>query len=394
MHYEFSNKIKNLKPSAIREIFKYASDPSVISLSAGNPSPDSFPVEKISGIVNEIFKQNPVCALQYSITEGYTPLRDMLKTYLNSKYSIGKEHDELIITSGAQQVIDLSTKTLCNDGDVVICESPSFIGALNTFRSYNVNLCGIPMQSDGIDLENLENALKTQSNVKFIYTIPNFQNPSGTTMSYNKRKTLYEIAKKYSVLILEDNPYGDLRYKEKDIPSIKSLDEDGIVIYAGTFSKTLSPGLRIGYAVAPKELIQKMVVCKQGQDVHSNILSQMIVYKFLKKYDLDKHIKEINDLYKKKLELTSTLLNRYMSPNIKYNIPDGGLFIWCTLPESINMLDYCKQAVMKKVCVVPGNAFLPNENEVSHSFRINFSTPTNEDLSRGIQILGSLINKF
>ena len=137
-----------------------------------------------------------------------------------------------------------------------------------------------------------------------------------------------------------------------------------------------------------------MVVCKQGQDVHSNILSQMIVYKFLKKYDLDKHIKEINDLYKKKLELTSTLLNRYMSPNIKYNIPDGGLFIWCTLPESINMLDYCKQAVMKKVCVVPGNAFLPNENEVSHSFRINFSTPTNEDLSRGIQILGSLINKF
>lgn len=394
MYYEFSNKIKNLKPSVIREIFKYADDPTVISLSAGNPSPDTFPVEKISVIVNEIFKENPVCALQYSITEGYPPLRDMLKKYLNSKYSIVKEQDELIITSGAQQVMDLSAKTLCNEGDIIICESPSFIGALNTFRSYNVNLCGIPMQSDGMDLEKLECALKTHSNVKFIYTIPNFQNPSGTTMSYNKRKALYEFAKVHNVLILEDNPYGDLRYTGTDIPSIKSLDEDGIVIYAGTFSKTLSPGLRVGYAVAPKDLIQKMVVCKQGQDVHSNILSQMIVYQFLKKYGLDNHIKKINNLYKKKLEFTATLLDKYMSPNIKYSKPDGGLFIWCTLPESINMLDYCKQAVLKKVCIVPGNAFLPTENEISHSFRINFSTPTDEHLSKGIQILGNLINEF
>lgn len=394
MQYEFSNKTKNLKSSAIREILKYANDPNIISFSAGSPSPDTFPVEKISNIVNEIFKEEPTCALQYNITEGYIPLRNTLKKYLEDKYPITKEYDELIITSGAQQVIDISSKILCNEGDTIICESPSFIGALNTFRSYNVNICGIPMQSDGIDLEKLEKALKTHINVKFIYTIPNFQNPSGITMSYSKRKILYELAKEHNVLILEDNPYGDLRYAGKDIPSIKSLDKDGIVIYAGTFSKILSPGLRVGYAIAPKKLIQKIVVCKQVQDVHSNILAQMIVYRFIKKYNLDNHIKEINNLYKKKLKLTINLLDKYTKGHIKYNKPHGGLFIWCTLPESIDMIEYCKQAALKKVCIVPGNIFLTNEREISHSFRMNFSTSTDKDISTGIQILSSLINKF
>lgn len=296
MNYEFSNKVNNLKLSAIREIFKYASDPSVISLSAGNPLPDAFPYEKISNVINDIFNNDPISALQYSITEGYSPLRNLIKSYMCSKHSIGKEFDDIIITSGAQQVMDLSAKSLCNEDDTIICESPSFIGSLNTFRSYNLNLCGIPMQNDGMDIEKLENALMSNNNIKFIYTIPNFQNPSGITMSFEKRKLLYNLAKKHNILILEDNPYGNLRYSRTDIPSIKSLDEDGIVIYAGTFSKVLSPGLRVGFSIAPKDIIPKMVVCKQGQDVHTNILAQMITYQFIKKYDFSEHIKNLQQL--------------------------------------------------------------------------------------------------
>lgn len=394
MNYAFSNKVNNLKPSAIREIFKYASDPSVISLSAGNPSPDAFPYEKISDIINDIFNNDPISALQYSITEGYSPLRNLIKSYMCSKHNIGKEFDDIIITSGAQQVMDLSAKSLCNEDDTIICESPSFIGSLNTFRSYNLNLYGIPMQNDGMDIEKLENAIMSNNNIKFIYTIPNFQNPSGITMSFEKRKLLYNLAKKHNILILEDNPYGDLRYSGTDIPSIKSLDEDGIVIYAGTFSKVLSPGLRIGFSIAPKDIIQKMVVCKQGQDVHTNILAQMITYQFIKKYDFSEHIKNLQQLYKKKAELTVSLLEKYMMPKIKYNKINGGLFIWCTLPNDINMLDFCKEAISRKVCVVPGNAFLTDENEISHSFRINFSTPTEKDLYRGIKILGNLVNEL
>ncbi|MBQ7521766.1 MAG: PLP-dependent aminotransferase family protein, partial [Clostridia bacterium] len=285
MEYIFSNRVNSLKPSAIREIFKYAADPEVVSLSAGNPAPDAFPCKAVAEISAEIFSKRPIDALQYSVTEGYVPLRNHLKQYMKEKYHIGTETDDLIITSGAQQIMDLATKSLCNEGDVVITEAPSFIGSLNTFRSYNAKLVGIPMESDGINTDILEEKLQSEKNVKFIYLIPNFQNPSGVTMSFEKRKKVYELAKKYGVLILEDNPYGDLRYYGEDIPSIKSLDTDGIVIYSGSFSKVLSPGIRVGYCVAPSPIIQKMVVCKQGEDVHTNIWSQMVAYEFMTKYD-------------------------------------------------------------------------------------------------------------
>ena len=247
MDYFLSDRVQTLKPSAIREIFKYASDPEVISLSAGNPDPEAFPVKEIAEISNDVLTNRPIDALQYSITEGYVPLRNALKDYMKNKFNIGRDFDELIVTSGAQQVMDLATKSLVNEGDTVICEAPSFIGSLNSFRAYKARLCGIPLESDGMNLEALEKALKTEKNVRFIYTIPNFQNPSGVTTSLEKRHAIYELAKKYGVLILEDNPYGELRVSGEDVPAIKSFDEDGIVIYAGSFSKVLSPGMRIGW---------------------------------------------------------------------------------------------------------------------------------------------------
>ncbi len=395
MEYILSERVKTLKPSAIREIFKYAADPSVVSLSAGNPAPEAFPVKEIAEISNDILTKNPIAALQYSVTEGYSPLRDTLKSYMKNSYNIGRDFDELIVTSGAQQAMDLITKSTCNEGDTVICEAPSFIGSLNSFRSYNAKLCGIPLEKDGMNIEALENALKTEKNVRFIYVISNFQNPSGVTTSLEKRKSIYELAKKYNVMILEDNPYGELRINGENVPPIKSFDEEGIVAYVGSFSKVLSPGMRLGWIVAPKEIISKMVVCKQGSDVHTNIWAQMVANKFMTEYDFNGHLKKLREIYRKKATFCMELLDKYLVPNkITYERIDGGLFIWCRLPDGTDMNDFCKQALLKKVCVVPGNAFLTDEKEQSQCFRINFSTPTDEQLEKGIKILGELAKEI
>lgn len=394
MEYSFSDRVNSLKPSAIREIFKYAADPEVVSLSAGNPAPDAFPAKEIAEISADLLSRRPVDALQYGLTEGYAPLRDYLKKYMKDKYGIGSENDRLIITSGAQQVMDLAAKSLCNEGDVVICEAPSFIGSLNSFRSYNARLVGVPVESDGINTEILEEKLKTEKNVRFIYVIPNFQNPSGVTMSLEKRKKVYALAKKYGVMILEDNPYGELRYFGENVPAIKSLDTDGIVMYAGSFSKVISPGMRVGWCVAPNPVIQKMVVCKQGQDVHTNMWSQIVIHEYVTKYDFEAHLTYLRELYRKKARFMMDLLDEHLAPYITYNKIDGGLFIMCKLPDNINMLDFCKEAVKRKVCVVPGNAFLTDENEECHTFRVNFSTPTDQQLEKGVKILGELIKEL
>lgn len=393
MDYVFSERAKNLKPSAIREIFKYAADPEVVSLSAGNPSPEAFPSKEIAEISAKIFAENPTSVLQYSVTEGYTPLREYLKDYLKSSQNIGSEKDEILITSGAQQVMDLCSKALLNEDDVVVCEAPSFIGSLNTFRSYNGRLAGVTVEPDGMNMEELENALKSNKNVKFIYTIPNYQNPSGVTMSLEKRKKLYELALKYSVLILEDNPYGELRYSGEPLPSIKSFDTEGIVIYAGSFSKVVAPGLRVAYTVAPREIFQKLVVCKQGSDVHTNIWAQRICYEFIANYDFEGHLEKLRSIYRKKADFCMELLDKY-APKIKYHKIDGGLFIWCSLPDGTDMPEFCKTAVENKVCVVPGNAFLTDENQSSQCFRINFSTPDDVQLEKGIKILGKIADEY
>lgn len=394
MEYSFSDRVNSLKPSAIREIFKYAADPEVVSLSAGNPAPDAFPAKEIAEISADLLSRRPVDALQYGLTEGYAPLRDYLKKYMKDKYGIGSENDRLIITSGAQQVMDLAAKSLCNEGDVVICEAPSFIGSLNSFRSYNARLVGVPVESDGINTEILEEKLKTEKNVRFIYVIPNFQNPSGVTMSLEKRKKVYSLAKKYGVMILEDNPYGELRYFGENVPAIKSLDTDGIVMYAGSFSKVISPGMRVGWCVAPNPVIQKMVVCKQGQDVHTNMWSQIVIHEYVTKYDFEEHLNYLRELYRKKARFMMNLLDEHLAPYITYDKIDGGLFIMCKLPVNINMLDFCKEAVKRKVCVVPGNAFLTDETEECHTFRVNFSTPTDQQLEKGVKILGELIKEL
>lgn len=395
MEYKFSDKVSGLKASAIREILKFTSDPNVISFAAGNPAPEAFPKEQIAEISADLLKNDPILALQYSVTEGYTPLRDFLKDWLASKNCFHSEFDDLIITSGGQQANELSCKVLLNEGDTLLCESPCFIGSLNAFRSYNVNLVGIDMDDDGINLDKLENALKTQPNVKILYLIPNFQNPTGRTMSLEKRKAVYELACRYDFVILEDDPYGELRFTGENVPSIKSLDTEGRVIYSSTFSKLISSGFRTGFVSAPAPIIQKIVVCKQVADVHSNIWAQVVSYRFMTTVDREAHFNKLRDIYRKKSDLMCSYIDNEFSNKISYIRPEGGLFVWCTLPDDCDMNAFCKKAVQDyKIAVVPGNSFSIDENETSHSFRLNYSTPTNEQIEKGMEILSRMTREI
>ncbi len=390
MEYKFSDNLASLKPSAIREIFKSLSDPSIISFAAGNPSPLSFPAEDLAAISADIFEKSASAALQYGITEGYPPLRRAVTERLRDKFKIGRDFDTTIITSGGNQGLELACRVLCNPGDVVLCENPSFIGALNAFRAVGAKTVGIPLREDGIDPADLETALQKHPNTKMIYLIPTFQNPAGTTTSAEKRAAIYEIAKKHGVIILEDNPYGDLRFAGDDILPIKALDDAGIVIYCSSFSKILSSGMRVGFVCAPDPIVQKMAVGKQCEDVHTNQFFQMLCHRFMTERDMDAHIEKIRALYRDKCNLMLSCLNQYMPKEVHYTRPEGGLFIWCTLPDGVDMNAFVKKAIEKKVAVVPGTAFNCDTEAPSQSFRLNYSTPSDEDIKAGIRIIGEL----
>ena len=401
MNYNFSKKISDLKPSAIREILKVPSTPDTISFAAGNPAPESFPVEELSKLSDEIFKSSPVSALQYSVTDGYAPLREVISDRQKRLFSIGKSvengdkyNDNTIIVSGGQQGIELACRVFCNENDTVICENPTFIGALNAFRSNGAKTVGVELLDDGIDIDALERTVKDTPDAKLLYVIPNFQNPAGITTSLEKRKKIYEIAKKYGLMILEDNPYGELRFSGESIPSIKSFDEDGIVIYCSTFSKILSAGMRVGFVIAPEEVTSKMVVVKQTSDVHTNIFFQMLCYKYMTECDLEGHIKEIQDIYRHKCALMLDALDEYMPRSVSYTRPDGGLFIWCTLPGQINAPEYISRAVQRNVRVVPGATFNCDAEMPSQSFRLNYSTPSDSQIVKGVKILSDLAREM
>lgn len=392
MNYEFSNRIAAVQPSAIREILKSTADPNVISFAAGNPAPEAFPVKAIENIISIIMGDSPIAALQYSVSEGYAPLREAVRTFACSREpGVAKTQDEVLIVSGAQQGIDLTIKSLINEGDTVLSENPSFVSALNTIRSYGANLVGVPVDDDGINIEALEAAIVGNSRVRLLYTIPNFQNPTGVTMSAAKRRQVYELCKRHGVLILEDNPYGDLRFAGKHQPAIKTLDEDGLVIYIGSFSKIIAPGLRVGYVIANKGVMPKLVVAKQCSDVHSNILAQMVCERFLTTSNTASHLYNLQKIYDSKAELMINSLQASCGDNLSWNRPEGGLFLWCTLPGRVEMKSFCAAAAAKGVAVVPGHAFLTDESAPCGSFRVNYSTPSNSQIVRGAELLGATL---
>ncbi|MCL2109730.1 MAG: PLP-dependent aminotransferase family protein [Oscillospiraceae bacterium] len=382
----YSDRIKNLKPSIIREIFKFTADPTVIPFAAGNPSPEVFPTAQLARIAADIFAEDPITALQYSVSEGYPKLRDWLKADMEAKEQFRPGDDDLIITAGAQQVMELATKVICNEGETIICESPSFIGSLNTFRSYNAKLIGVEMDDDGMRPERLDAALTANPRTAFIYTIPNFQNPTGKTMSLQRRKEILSVAYKHNVLILEDNPYGDLRFSGVDLPSIKSLDKKGKVIYAGSFSKTISPGLRVGYMIAPANIVQRSIAALQCSTVHTNIFAQMLVERFVTSREYSGYLENLRQVYKRKRDLMLGTLKFAFPTSVGFTEPEGGLFIWGTLPYG-DGVEFARKAVSHKVAIVPGNAFSVDENEKTLCFRMTYATPSDEQIERGAELL-------
>lgn len=390
MEYQFAKRMSNVKASAIREILKATSDPKMISFAGGNPSAEAFPVKEIEKISADILTNEPISVLQYGITEGDQELIQAATHFFNRHEQVMKADDQMMITSGSQQIMEFVAKILCNEGDVVICENPSFLGALNAFKSLGAVLRGVEYKNGQLDLESLKQALQMEPKPKFMYLIPNFQNPTGMTMSLEVRKEILKLAKDNGVLILEDNPYGDLRFEGEAIPSIKSLDEDGLVIYAASLSKIIAPGMRVACCIAPKAIIQKMTVAKQASDVHSNLWAQKVMARYLQNYDMDAHIERIRMIYKQKCHLMLDEMKKHFHPDVQYTIPTGGMFIWVTLPESVDMLTFVKKALEKNVAVVPGNAFLNDDTKECHSFRMNYSTPTNEKIKEGVKVLGEI----
>ena len=401
MTYQFSDKIASLKPSAIREILKAPKDADTITLAAGNPAPETFPVSDLARFAADIFANDSTTALQYGATDGYEPLRRAVDERQKTVWGIGKSvadgdsfNDTTIIVSGGNQGIELAAKVFCNEGDTVICENPTFIGGLNAFRSCGYNTVGVPIEEDGMNVEALEETVKATPNAKLLYIIPTFQNPAGITTSLEKRKAIYEVCKKYGLMILEDNPYGELRFAGTEIPTIKSFDTEGLVIYCSSFSKILSAGMRVGFVVAPEEVAAKMVVAKQSEDVHTNQFFQMLCYKFMTECDLDAHIAMIREVYGRKCRLMLDCLEKELPAAVKFTRPEGGLFIWVTLPDGVDATAFLKACMAEKLMIVPGATFNCDVTEGSMSFRLNYSTPSDEQIKEGVARLGKVAREF
>ncbi len=393
MDYRFSDRMSTMRGSAIREIFKFAADPEVISLAGGNPAPELFPNEELAGIAAELLKNQPVLSLQYGVTEGYTPLREAVKARIKRVEHIDHPDDDVIIVSGGQQGIELSTKALVNEGDTVIVEEPSFIGALNAFRSYNAHLAGVKMDGDGMNIASLEKAVAENKNAKLIYTIPTFQNPMGTTMSLEKRKAVYEIARKNNLIIIEDNPYGDLTFDGTKTPTIKSMDVDGRVIYCGSFSKILAPGLRIGFVCTNKAIVQKIVVGKQISDVHTAMLPQLLAYEYMTRFDLDAAIVKMRANYAHKCRTMLDAIARDFPADVACTRPNGGLFIWCDLGHGVDTQALAATCAANKVVYVPGSTFMVDMDKPSSALRLNYSTMSDERIGEGIRRLGAIFSE-
>lgn len=396
INYEeyFADRVKPMKGSAIREMFKRMADPEIISLAGGNPASELFPADELSKIAGKILMTSPTVALQYGTTDGYPKMKDCAIARAKEAGAYN-EGDGVLIMTGANQGIDLTAKAIINKGDKIIVESPSFIGSLNAFRTYECELVGVDVEADGMDISKLEEALKANSDAKLLYTIPTFQNPTGTTMSLEKRKKVLELSSEYDLLIMEDNPYGDLRFRGEDLPTLKSLDTEGRVIYCGSFSKILSPGMRLGYVIGPQKLLEKVEILKQVNDVHTPMLTQMMCVQFMKKYDINKYIAKNRKLYKEKCDTMISAMEEYFPKGkVEWTVPEGGIFLWCTCPTITDVSVVVNKALEKKVAIVPGSNFAIDQSLPSNKFRLNFSSASKSDITEAIKRLGEVLTEI
>lgn len=392
MSLNYAKRMNNIKASEIRELLKLTQRPEVISFAGGLPAPELFPIDELKRVSRDVLEENGSAALQYGPTEGFGPLREGIAKRM-AKVHVNITPDDILVTSGSQQGLDFAAKIFINPGDIIICESPTYLGAINAFKAYEPEFIEVETDDEGMIMADLEKALKDNENARFIYAIPDFQNPSGKTWTVERRKKLVELANKYNVAILEDNPYGELRFEGEILPAIKHYDTEGRVIFLGTFSKIFCPGLRLGWVCADKEVLNKFIMVKQGADLQSSTISQMEVAKFLEVYDIEKHIEKIKDVYRKRRDLMMKTIKEEFPKEVKYTYPEGGLFTWVILPEHINARKLAVKALEKNVAFVPGGSFFPNGGN-ENTFRLNYSNMNEERIVEGIKRLGVVIKEM
>jgi len=390
---KFADRMDEVKASAIRAVGKIiAQKKGVISFAAGLPDPTLFPFDEMHAVTDKLLKEDAMVALQYGPTQGHGPLLDKICTLLKERDNVDAKPENLIVTTGSQQGISFCSMIMLNPGDVVITENPSYLGAINAFRPYQCNFVGVDIDEDGMIMEDLEKALAENPNTKMIYVIPNFQNPTGKTWSKERCEKLIELANKYEVVVIEDDPYGQLRFKGESVPTLKSMDTQDRVISLGSFSKVLCPGLRVAWMCGAKEFIEKVELLKQGTDLQCNQLAQMQVLEFLNNYDFEKHIDKIRTAYGKKCQLMLDTMKAEFPEEAKYTEPEGGMFVWVELPGHIDTTELLNKAIESNVAFVPGESFYPL-CDCKSSLRLNFTTVSEENIVEGIKILGTVLKE-
>ncbi len=403
-NHRYAQRMQGMSSSIIRELLKLTQQPDIISFAGGLPAPEIFPIEAFETAVTRILRENGPQALQYSQTEGYLPLREFIAQKM-SRYGVETTPDNILITSGAQQALDIIGRIMLDPGDVVLTENPTYLGALQAWKAYQADYVSVPVDADGICVDmRLEEALR--AGPKFMYILPNFQNPTGVTLSLERRKKLIQIADHYGIPIIEDDPYGDLRFEGEHVPPLIALDAQlqathphkkkdngfyrGDVIYLGTFSKTLAPGLRLGWMVAPRDVLRRCVTAKQGIDLHTSTLNQMLAYEIAKDGFLDEHKQIIRRVYSERRDIMLAAMEKYFPPGVHWTHPKGGLFLWVTLPEELDATAVLNKAIANKVAFVPGSAFYP-DGSGHNTGRFNFSNAQPEEIEIGIQRLGQVL---
>ena len=398
--YRYAHRTKSMGSSVIRELLKLTEQPDIISFAGGLPAPEVFPVKEFQAACNAVLQQHGAQALQYSTTEGHRPLREMIARH-NARYSVDVTADNILITSGSQQALDFVGRLFVNRGDYIVVESPTYLGALQAWNAYGAQYISVPMDENGMIVDELEEALR--KGPKFIYVLPNFQNPSGSTLSLERREKLIELADKYGVPIIEDDPYGQLRYEGEHLPSVVYLDSkfrgpngghySGNVIYLSTFSKLLAPGLRLAWVIAPPEVIRKLVMTKQAADLHTSSFNQYVAYEVGKGGFLDEHVKVIRATYMERRDVMLEMMEEMFPSEVSWTHPQGGMFLWGILPECMDAADALKIAIERKVAFVPGAAFHANGGG-ANTMRINFSYSSPDTIREGITRLGTVLKEL
>ncbi len=388
--FKYSKRVPADGTDAVGAILQAAADPKIISFAGGLPAPELFPVKEMKAAVDKVFEEHGQEAMQYGAAKGVTALREVIQQHVKEKENVDSELDNVLVTTGSEQALDLVGKAFVDPGDTVLVEQPTYLCALDVFRSYGANFASVEMDEDGMKMDALEEALKANPNTKLIYTVPNFQNPTGRTMTEERRKQLAELAEKYDVYVLEDNPYGEIRFAGQHVPAVKSFDKSGHVFYMSTFSKTLAPGFRLGWLVADKAVVNKLTVLKQSADLHTDNLAQFAVAQFFADNDVDAHVKEISALYGKRKELMLEGIKKYFPEGVKYTDPEGGMFLWVEVPGVDDTVELFKECLEHDVAFVPGDPFFAGEVQPG-AFRLNYSNMKEDQIEVGLKRLGAAL---